>query len=232
MKTISKSTQNTPYKPQVKICGLTNVEQALGCAALGADAIGCVFYPKSPRHLTEQQAKGICTAMPKGVKTVGVFVNETLSYIMRKVERCRLTAVQLHGQESPELVKRLLNENLMVIKALFLETAPALKAAQNYEASAFLVECGRGTRPGGNALTWDWKQAKQMAPIYPLILAGGLSPENVSLAVAACSPAAVDVSSGVEKSPGQKDLEKVKAFITAISRGRTDKSSKRQDLFV
>ena len=108
---IEKTADSALYKPQVKICGLTDVEQAQGCAALGADAIGCVFYPKSPRHLTEQQAKEICTAMPTRVKTVGVFVNETLSYIMRKVERCRLTAVQLHGQESPELVKDLLNEN-------------------------------------------------------------------------------------------------------------------------
>ena len=95
------------YIPQVKICGLTLVEHALKCADLGADAIGFVFYPKSPRHLTDDRAGEICSAVRDRVKTVGVFVNETFSSIMNRVECCQLSAVQLHGQESPELVRRL-----------------------------------------------------------------------------------------------------------------------------
>jgi len=201
------------YKPQVKICGLTSAETAAACAELGADAIGCVFFPKSPRHLTEQRAREICGALPPEVKKVGVFVNETYADIMRKVDRCGLTAVQLHGREPPELVEKLLNEPIAVIKALFASGTPSLADAKNYRPSAFLAECGTGVLPGGNALTWDWQQARKISDAYPVILAGGLSPENVLAAIAAGRPAAVDVSSGVEKAPGIKDLTKVKAFI-------------------
>jgi len=215
------------YKPQVKICGLTSPAAAAACADLGAEAIGCVFFPKSPRHLTEQQAKEICSALPTEIKKVGVFVNETCSYIMRKVERCGLTDVQLHGRESPELVQEILNENIPVIKALFAAGVPPLSDAQKYRASAFLVECGRGVLPGGNAVTWDWQLARKVSKTYPVILAGGLSPDNVSQAIAACRPAAVDVSSGVEKAPGIKDLTKVKAFFEAVSGCSFEKHSTR-----
>ncbi|MDF1591756.1 MAG: phosphoribosylanthranilate isomerase [Desulfobacterales bacterium] len=204
------------YRPQVKICGLTSPEAALACAELGVDAIGCVFFPKSPRHLSERQAREICAVLPPEVKKVGVFVNETYLHIMQKVERCGLTVVQLHGQESPELVHEILNKNIPVIKALFTAGVPSFSDAQKYRASAFLVECGSGILPGGNALTWDWQQARKISETYPLILAGGLSPDNVSQAIAACRPAAVDVSSGVEKAPGIKDLTKVKAFLDSV----------------
>lgn len=211
-----QATENK-HIPQVKVCGLTRVEEALGCAALGVNAIGCVFYPKSPRHVTEDQAKKICLALPPEVKTVGVFVNETFSTIMDKVERCHLKAVQLHGQESPELVSRLCKENLLVIKALFVEGEPSLEAVSNYEASAYLVECGKGPLPGGNALEWDWEKANRFGEQYPLILAGGLAPENIAHVITLCGPDAVDVSSGVESRPGRKDLGKVESFMDAIS---------------
>ncbi|MBU2521549.1 MAG: phosphoribosylanthranilate isomerase [Proteobacteria bacterium] len=203
--------------PQVKVCGLTRVEEAVGCADLGANAIGCVFFPKSPRHLSEIQAKEISMALPSEVKKVGVFVNESFPNIMHKVEFCRLNAVQLHGRESPELVSKLLKENLLVIKALFIEGKPTLDEAETYEASAFLVECGRGVLPGGNAIEWDWKKVKSFGNKYPMILAGGLAPENISHAVSVSMPDAVDVSSGVESAPGQKDLGKVKSFLKAVS---------------
>ena len=204
--------------PQVKICGITKTSDALECAALGADAIGCVFYPKSPRHLTDSQARSICLAMPKQVRTVGVFVNETYSAIMQRVEHCHLSAVQLHGQESPELVSRLRKENLIVIKALFADGQPSFKDVSNYHASAFLLECGQGKLPGGNALKWNWAMAKNLGNKFPLIIAGGLSPDNISYAIDVSKPHAVDVSSGVEKSPGKKDLVKVAAFINEASR--------------
>ena len=204
------------FIPQVKICGLTRVEQALQCVALGADAIGCVFYPKSPRHLTDDQAENICSAVTDRAKTVGVFVNESFSSIMNHVERCHLSTVQLHGQESPELVSRLRNQNLQVIKALFIDGNPSLKDADNYPASAFLVECGQGKLPGGNALQWNWEQAKSFSETHPLIIAGGLSPENVVHAIKVSSPHAVDVSSGVESSPGHKDIDKVTLFLNAV----------------
>lgn len=213
-----RSSSTDPYTPQIKICGLTSVEEAQACAQLGAAAIGCVFYPKSPRHLSVRSAAEICAALPPEVKTVGVFVNETFSNIMAKVKHCRLSAVQLHGRESPQLAERLSRENIIVIKALFTERAPGLADAPRYGASAFLVECGGGVMPGGTARTWDWGQARPLAETRPVILAGGLSPDNVSGAIAACGPAAVDVSSGVEKAPGRKDLVKVKSFIEAVSR--------------
>lgn len=203
--------------PQVKVCGLTSVEEAVGCADLGANAIGCVFFPKSPRHLSEIQAKEISMALPSEVKKVGVFVNESFPNIMHKVEFCRLNAVQLHGRESPELVSKLLKENLLVIKALFIEGKPTLDEAETYEASAFLVECGRGVLPGGNAIEWDWKKVKSFGNKYPMILAGGLAPENISHAISVSMPDAVDVSSGVESASGQKDLGKVKSFLKAVS---------------
>jgi phosphoribosylanthranilate isomerase len=211
---INESTNNCP---QVKVCGLTSVEEAVGCADLGANAIGCVFFPKSPRHLSEIQAKEISMALPSEVKKVGVFVNESFPNIMHKVEFCRLNAVQLHGQESIELVSKLRKENLLVIKALFIEGKPTLDEAEIYEASAFLVECGRGVLPGGNAIEWDWKKVKSFGGKYPMILAGGLAPENISHAVSVSMPDAVDVSSGVESAPGQKDLGKVKSFLKAVS---------------
>jgi phosphoribosylanthranilate isomerase len=215
-----------PFIPHVKICGITRVQDALGCAELGADAIGCVFYPKSPRHLTKDRAREICAAVPDFLKTVGVFVDETFSSIMHHVEYCHLTTVQLHGRERGELVRRLRKENIHVIKALFADRSPTFGDAPKYPASAFLVECGRGKHPGGNALEWNWGAAKSIGKEYPLILAGGLDPENVALAVQMSAPCAVDVSSGVESSPGRKDFDKVAAFMKAVSGCGTEKYSK------
>jgi len=206
---------------QVKICGLTRVDEALECARLGADAIGCIFFPPSPRHLTDRRARNICSALPSEITTVGVFVNADYDFIMRKVDFCGLRAVQLQGSESPELVRRLNcetcgDQNLRVIKALFLSKAPSLSDATIYEPTAFLLECGQGRLPGGNANVWDWQAAKGFGGKRPFILAGGLSPDNVISAITSCYPDAVDVSSGVESAPGQKDLKRVRAFMDAV----------------
>ena len=205
------------HTPQIKVCGLTRVENALECVAMGADAIGCVFYPKSPRHVADNEARDICNAVSSSAVTVGVFVNESFSFIMKKVQRCLLDAVQLHGQESPELVRRFSKENLKVIKTLFLSSKPTFENAKDYQPSAFLVECGGGVLPGGNAVSWNWEKARPLGENYPVILAGGLSPKNISDAVKQSTPAAVDVSSGVELSPGLKDIGRVEAFIQAVS---------------
>ncbi|MBT8351856.1 MAG: phosphoribosylanthranilate isomerase [Deltaproteobacteria bacterium] len=212
---------------QVKVCGLTRVENALECTTLGVDAIGCVFYPKSPRHVTDEQARNICQVVASKVATVGVFVNESFSFIMKKVERCMLDTVQLHGQESPELVARLRKEKLTVIKTLFLRSMPAFENAKNYRPTAFLVECGIGALPGGNAVLWNWEKARQLAENFPVILAGGLSPENVSNAVSQSTAEAVDVSSGVEYSPGLKNPIRVKAFVQAVSMCGLERKTRR-----
>lgn len=222
-----QKTNDTHYIPQIKICGLTNVDEAQQCAALGVNAIGFVFFPKSPRYLTEAQAKEISASLPQEVCKVGVFVNETFSSIMDRIDNCNLTAVQLHGQETPELVKRIRKMKIPVIKALFSERSPSLQDVSRYDASSFLAECGKGKLPGGNALAWNWGEAKRVGEKKPFILAGGLAPDNVVLAIDQCGPDAVDVSSGVESAPGKKDLKRVKAFVDAVSRCGFEKKLRR-----
>jgi phosphoribosylanthranilate isomerase len=201
---------------QVKICGLTRVDEAVACAQAGARAVGCVFYPKSPRGVSTAVAADIRAALPPEVGCVGVFVDETFDAIMHAMTRTGFTAVQLHGNEPPALASRLRSEGLFVIKALFADRTPKFDSAALYAASAFLAECGGGPLPGGNARSWDWSQAAAFGERYPLILAGGLSPENVAQAVRVAGPDAVDVSSGVETRPGRKDIQKVTQFIAAV----------------
>jgi phosphoribosylanthranilate isomerase len=216
MKEDSKS-QIVPASPQVKICGLTTVDEALACAELGANAIGLVFYPPSPRFVSDDLAKTICQALPGSVWSVGVFVNENVPDVLRRVEGCGLRAVQLHGQETPELVRELQKCGVVAIKALFANGRPAFAEAGSYTASrAFLTECFGERLPGGNGRMWNWAMAANLMQQYPAILAGGLTPDNVGDAIRAAHPAAVDVSSGVEAQPGRKDLNKVQRFLAAV----------------
>ena len=202
--------------PQVKICGLTRPHEAAACAEMGVDAVGLVFFSKSPRHVSRQAAKSVVEALSPGVATVGVFVNAPLDFIMQRVDDCGLSMVQLHGQEPPELVTRLRAEGVHVIKALFLDGVPGFVAAKDYPADAFLVECAKGPLPGGNAKAWDWGAAREFSNPHSLVLAGGLDPENVARAIHAGRPAAVDVSSGVEMAPGRKDPQKVARLLAAV----------------
>ena len=203
-------------RPQVKICGLTIPKQALLCAKLGADAIGIVFYEKSPRYVTQKQAAEICRAVDGILATVGVFVDASYDTIMRVVDVCGLSGVQLHGKESPELVSRVVKNGIMVIKALYVNARPHMSQADAYPASAYLLECAGGRMPGGNALDWDWKEARAFGKEHPFILAGGIRPENVGQAIENGRPDAVDVSSGVESAAGKKDLRRVSRLISRV----------------
>jgi phosphoribosylanthranilate isomerase len=207
----------TRVSVQVKVCGLTRVDEAVACARAGAGAVGCVFYPRSPRCISTVAAREIRRALPSGVTCVGVFVDEPFEGVMATASQTGLTAVQLHGNEPPTLVERLRREGLFVIKALFADRSPGLDEAPHYSASAYLVECGRGALPGGNAQDWDWGRVGPFAKRFPLILAGGLTPENAAQAVRAALPDAIDVSSGVEVGPGQKDIRRVEQFIAAVA---------------
>jgi phosphoribosylanthranilate isomerase len=202
---------------QVKVCGLTRVDEAVACAQAGARAVGCVFYARSPRCVTAATAREIRRALAPEVACVGVFVDEPFEGIMATAAHTGFTAVQLHGSEAPEVVQLLRREGLFVIKALFADRAPGIEAGSQYSASAYLVECGRGALPGGNAQEWDWSRAGPFSKRHPLILAGGLTPENAAQAVRAALPDAVDVSSGVEAGPGRKDIRKVEQFIAAVA---------------
>ena len=202
---------------QVKVCGLTRVEEAVACAEAGAAAVGCVFYARSLRCVSAATARAIRRALPPQIACVGVFVDEPFTSIMAMADSAGFRAVQLHGSEPPEVVQRLRREGLFVIKALFADRAPGIGTGSQYWASAFLVECGQGALPGGNAHAWEWGRAAALGQRYPLILAGGLTPENAAQAVRAALPDAVDVSSGVEASPGRKDICKVEKFIAAVA---------------
>jgi len=200
----------------VKICGLTLVDNALDCVDAGADIIGLIFFEKSPRNVSMDKAREIVRALPKAVPACGVFVDETFDTIMQTVSACDLKIVQLHGAETPDLAQRLSAQNLVVTKAFFGARPPGLGDTGFYKSADFcLAEYGKGILPGGNAETWDYDQALEMAKKVRLMLAGGLTCENVADAVSRIRPHAVDVSSGVEKAKGIKDISKVKKFIRA-----------------
>jgi phosphoribosylanthranilate isomerase len=206
------------YHPQIKICGLTDPEQARICAELGADAIGLVFFDKSPRNVTIEKAAAITAALPSHVSAVGVFVDPSEAFLVRAVDQAGLQRVQLQGAEPPDQVadwRRQLNTD--IIKVLFTTKAPSLIEASKYDGVVgFLVECGKGPLPGGNATAWDWSIAEEFAQHYPLVLAGGLSPDNIAQAISAALPDAVDASSSLEASPGIKNLKKVENFIAQV----------------
>lgn len=199
---------------EIKTCGLTNAEQAVACVDAGADAIGVVFYPKSPRNVSEEVARDISTAIKGRAKLVGVFVDMEVEEMLRLQSACGLDVLQLHGSESPEIVAELKNNGARIIKVLkdekFLEDAP------RFNADNFLLELGKGALPGGNAAEWDFSKAAVFAERYAYVLAGGLNINNIERAINLARPTAVDLSSAIEASPGIKDIEKVKAFISKV----------------
>lgn len=198
---------------KVKICGITNVEDALQAVEAGADALGFVFYAKSPRYVTPNEVQQILAELPPFVTTVGLFVNEPIARIRRTMAAARLDVVQLHGDEQPE---DCLIEPLRVIKALRVRDAASLEGAARYRVSALLLDAWSDKSYGGTGEQFDWQLVRRLTAKRPLILAGGLNPENVIDAVRTVRPYAVDVSSGVESAPGKKDHQKVVEFITRV----------------
>jgi phosphoribosylanthranilate isomerase len=213
--------------PQIKVCGLTLADEAVACVEAGADAIGLVFYPPSPRFVSEKMAHEISGSLPKQVWRIGVFVNAPFLEVMKKVEFCRLSCVQLHGTEPPEMVRAFEDEEIRVIKSIFAERKPSLSEAALYGASAYLFESGKGAVPGGAGLVWKWSEAGERASELPSILAGGLSPENVGRAIWEFGPDAVDVSSGVESEAGRKDIGRVRDFVNEVRNARLRREPRR-----
>ena len=206
---------------QIKMCGMTRPEDAAMAAEIGADAIGLVFHPQSPRHLSCEEAASVAHAVPRNVARVGVFVDADAESILQYVKAANLTAVQLHGDESPELVDQLA-KSIPVIKALSYQLDLAARLSR-YGDHAILLDAAAGAIRGGTGFSWDWKQITfQPRPRY-FILAGGLTPENVAAAVAQLGPDAVDVSSGIESSPGIKDPAKMEAFVAACDSYRIER---------
>jgi len=198
---------------RVKICGITRAEDALAAEAAGADAVGFVLVASSRRHISVAQAARVAAELGPFIARVGVFVDAPLSEVREAVAALRLDAVQLHGQESAAYAAAL-RPRVRVIRALSFRPDLNPAALQEFPADAWLLD---GPRPGGGE-AFDWSQARVLAGLPKLILAGGLTPQSVAAGVRALRPYAVDVSSGVELSPGIKDPQAIQEFVRAAKR--------------
>ena len=200
---------------KIKICGTTSLKDALLAVESGVDAVGFIFYKMSPRNISHKEVKEIVAQLPPFIETVGVFVNETSDKVNQIAERCRLTAVQLHGEESPAFCRRVKRK---VVKALRVKNADSLKNINAYDVSGFLLDSYSDESKGGTGQVFDWNLALRAKKQGPVILAGGLNPYNVYTAIHRVRPYGVDVCSGVENSPGIKDQKKIREFIKSVRR--------------
>lgn len=195
---------------RVKICGITNSEDAQAAIELGADALGFVFA-KSPRQMTKEQAGEIIKNLPPFITPVGVFVDERAEKVKEICDFCNIGTVQLHGNEDPSYVNDLVKYK--IIKAFRIKAEGDLMPMAIYKAHAFLLDSYVKGTMGGTGVAFNWEIARQAHKYGNIILSGGLTPENVKEAIHIVKPYAVDVSSGVESSPGKKDKQLIKNFI-------------------
>ncbi len=201
---------------RIKICGITNLDDALLAVDLGAAALGFVFYPKSPRYVTPEAAREIIAQLPPFVAAVGVFVDEEAARVRDLAAKVRLDWVQLHGQESPEYCRHL---GRKVIKGFRIQDKSSLKELEPFQgaAQALLLDTYKQGQVGGTGESFDWQLAREAKKYGRIILAGGLTPENVAQAIHIAQPQAVDTASGTEAAPGKKDPAKLRAFFAAVA---------------
>lgn len=200
--------------PRIKVCGITTGEDALVAVRAGADALGFVFAESSPRRVTLAQAQQIIRSLPPFVAKVGVFVDARESWICQCIEECGLDTVQLHGSETPDFCRLF---SVKVIKGFRLKSPEVVETMAKYPVDAWLIDAYVAGQAGGTGqvCNWDWaRQATQYG--VPVVLAGGLTPQNVREAIQQVSPFAVDVSSGIEYAPGRKDHGKIQEFVKAV----------------
>jgi phosphoribosylanthranilate isomerase len=194
----------------VKICGITNEEDAQHAVRCGADALGFVFYEESPRFISHRRAAEIASTLPDRISKIGVFVNTDLRFVREIVKHVNLSAVQLLGNDAPD---DLVNFETSVIKVFRVRRDYDIQTMRNYIVDAFLLDAHSEGAFGGTGTTFDWNIAVKAKEYGRVILSGGLSPENIEDAVRFVRPYGVDVSSGVESKPGKKDPAKVREFI-------------------
>ena len=200
---------------KVKICGITNIDDALKAVYMGADALGFIFA-SSPRRVSPDSARDIIKRLPPFVKSVGVFVNEDKSVINKVINHCGLDLVQLHGDESPEICDQLMPRT---IKALRIKDYPDIKDIKEYKGKtrAILLDTYSEKMSGGTGKSFNWDIAIKIKQAeIPIILAGGLGPENIEAAITSVNPYGVDVNSGIEESPGKKSHELMEKFFEKI----------------
>lgn len=199
---------------EIKICGITNMEDAVMAITYGADAIGFIFYNKSPRYLTPEAAKRIVQNLPDDISKVGVFVNHNIHAVREIYELCGLDMIQLHGDESPDYCRGF--PQSILIKAISPRREEDLSIVDNYGAKAIMIDAHESGLYGGTGKISNWELAVRLREMRPLILSGGLNGSNILQAIRTVSPHAVDVNSGVELSPGKKDPEKVQSIIELV----------------
>jgi phosphoribosylanthranilate isomerase len=196
---------------KVKICGVTRLDDALAAVRLGADALGFNFWPRSKRYLPPAQARAIIRRLPPLVTAIGVFVDPSRDEVLRAMDASGIVMAQLHGDETPELCASL---PLPVLKAIRVADGRSLAQLASYEVRGFVLDTPSAGY-GGSGKTFDWWLVAEVAREMPVVLAGGLGPDNVADAVRTVRPWAVDVASGVESAPGIKDEDKMRRFIDA-----------------
>lgn len=198
---------------RVKICGITQPEQGKAIASAGATALGFICVPASPRYVNSLQIRAVVEQLPLEVDRIGVFANSGVEEICQTVAAAGLTGVQLHGDESPEFCHQLRSflPAVEIIKALRIRSSQALEEAQMYftQVDTLLLDAYHPQQLGGTGKTLDWTTLQQFQPSCPWLLAGGLTPDNVLDALSQVNPSGIDLSSGVERAPGDKDLDKV-----------------------
>jgi phosphoribosylanthranilate isomerase len=211
---------------QVKICGITNIEDALCAAECGAAAAGFIFYPPSVRYIKPQKAREIMDKLPRELVKVGVFVNATAVEVKRIYDYCGLDMLQLHGDESPDYCRQF--PSVCLIKALELKNEEDVRAAFRYDVAAILADSRHAGLYGGTGKTSNWELAGRIS--QGLILSGGLNEDNVRKALQAVNPAALDINSGVEERPGKKDSAKIARIMQVIK--TADASGERPLIFI
>ena len=202
-------------RTKVKICGITRLPDALAAVEAGADALGFMFFEGSKRHLTPAAATKIIRALPPFVAKVGVFVNASAETVRATIAECGLDTLQFHGEETPEFCRQF--APLKVVKAFRIQNAASLQPLPDYAVDAWLLDSYVPGHRGGTGEKFNWELAAQAKELgRPVILAGGLSPENIADAMQQVWPFGVDVSSGVESAPGQKDAGLVRRFVEIV----------------
>lgn len=200
---------------KIKICGVTNKIDAVNAAGLRVDMLGFVFYKKSKRYVEPKTAEDIINELPPGIMKVGVFVDEEKEKVLKIAEDVLLDSLQFHGSEAPEYCAYF-KDKYKVIKAFRIKDKEDLADINDYDVDYYLLDTYKPDTPGGTGKTFDWKILKDFEFLRPVILSGGLTPDNVGRAIREVVPFGVDVSSGVEAEPGKKDLNLMKKFVENV----------------
>ena len=212
---------NQSMRTRIKVCGITRLEDALAASSLGVDAVGFVFYDRSPRYIEPMKAAAIIRKLPPFVSAVGLFVNPEQAFIDEVLSLCPLGVVQLHGDESPELCQA---QSRRVIKAIPVHNKQDLELAKQYHCPVLLDAKAPQGVYGGTGQSFDWSLLQGFTHDYPLMLAGGLNSENAATALSHRQWFALDVSSGVEDAPGIKSYAKMREFVSMVQ--AADKETK------